>query len=132
MGTRVSIFARNAELNALAALASKGSIRLYTGNQPLTADTPATGIALATLTFADPAFEPAQDGRIKAKPITADPSAKGGGTAGWFRIYAADGKALWDGTVGLKGANMNLNSLTINKDAHVSLTEFTHSLPMEE
>lgn len=127
---KTSIAARNAELDALAALANSGYLRIYTGAQPATPETAASGTLLAELRFGVTAFAAAADGAIAANAITADSSADNTGTAGWFRVLKSDGTtALWDGSVGTSGSDLNLNSTAIQSGANVSISALTYTLP---
>lgn len=47
MSQRTSIVARNAALDAKAALANNGYLRIYTGTKPLTPETAASGVLVA-------------------------------------------------------------------------------------
>ena len=114
MAIQKSIVARNAELDALAPLANNGYIRIYSGSIPATPETAASGTLLAELRFGATAFGAAASGVITANAITEDSSANNTGTAGYYRALESDGTtALWDGTVGTSGADLNLNSTNI-------------------
>lgn len=130
--TRMSVAARNVELNALAAEANNGYLRIYSGSQPADPETAPGGTLLAELRFGATAFGAAANGTITANAITADSSANGTGTATWFRVLKSDGStALWDGDVGTSGANLNLNSVAIQAGATVTVSSLTHSIPMQ-
>jgi len=63
-----------------------------------------------------------------ANAITADSSANATGTATWFRALESDGTtAVFDGSVGTSGANINLNSVAISVGAAVSVTSYTYT-----
>lgn len=127
---KTSIVARNAQLNALAPLANDGYLRMYTGSQPATPETAASGTLLAELRLAATAFGAAAAGVITANAITADSAANASGDAGWFRVYQSDGAtALWDGSVGTSGADLNLNAAAIAAGANVSVSSLTYTLP---
>jgi hypothetical protein len=108
--------------------AGAGLLRIYDGTQAATADT-AIGaqVLLAELTFSDPAFGAASNGVATASAITADPSANATGTATWFRAVTSTGTAVFDGTVGTSGADLNLNTTSIVAGAEVSVTSFTYT-----
>lgn len=128
MGIRTSIVARNTELDAFAALANNGKIRIYTGTKPATPETAASGTLLAECTFGATAFGAAASGVITANAITDDASADATGTAGWFRCLKSDGTtALWDGDV---GTDMTMNSTAIQAGARVKVLSLTYTLPM--
>lgn len=130
MAIQKSIVARNAELDALAPLANNGYIRIYSGSIPATPETAASGTLLAELRFGATAFGAAASGVITANAITQDSSANNTGTAGYYRALQSDGTtALWDGTVGTSGADLNLNSTSINSGVIVQITSLTVTLP---
>lgn len=130
MAIQKSIVGRNAELNALAPLANNGYIRIYTGAIPSTPETAASGTLLAELRFNATAFGAAAAGVITANAITQDSSADNTGTAGYYRALQSDGTtALWDGTVGTAGADLNLNSTSISAGVIVQITSLTVTLP---
>lgn len=127
---KTSIAARNAELNALAALANSGKLRIYSGAQPATPETAASGDLLAELTMNSTAFGAAANGTITANAITQDSSNEASGDAGWYRLLKSDGTtALWDGEVGTSGSDLNLNSISISSGAITTVTSFTYILP---
>lgn len=130
MAIQKSIVGRNAELNALAPLANNGYIRIYSGAIPATPETAASGTLLAELRFNATAFGSAAAGVITANAITQDSSADNTGTAGYYRALQSDGTtALWDGTVGTSGADLNLNSTSISAGVIVQITSLTVTLP---
>lgn len=130
MAIQTSIAARNAELDALAPLANNGYIRIYTGSIPATPETAVSGTLLAELRFNATAFGAASGGVITANAITADSSADNTGVAGTYRALASDGTtALWDGTVSTSGADLNLNSTSINAGVTVTISSLTVTLP---
>lgn len=130
MAIQTSIVARNAELDALAPLANFGYIRIYTGAIPATPETAVSGTLLAELQFNATAFGAAAAGVITANAITQDSSADNTGVAGTYRALKSDGTtALWDGTVSTSGADLNLNSTSINAGVAVSVSSLTVTLP---
>jgi hypothetical protein len=127
---KTSIVSRNAELDALATLLNNGYLRIYSGAQPATPETAASGILLAELRFGATAFGAASAGVITANTITADSGADATGTAGYFRTLKSDGTtAVYDGSVGTSGSDLNLNSTAIQSGAEVSITSLTVTLP---
>ena len=130
MAIQTSIVARNAELDALAPLANSGYIRIYTGAIPATPETAVSGTLLAELQFNATAFGAAAAGVITANAITQDSNADNTGVAGTYRALKSDGTtALWDGTVSTSGADLNLNSTSINAGVAVSVSSLTVTLP---
>lgn len=128
--TKLSNAAVNAQLDALAKQCDGGTLKIFTGNQPAIADGPTTGLLLVTIALGSPAFNAAINGVISAKTVIAE-DAVDTGTAGWFRISTSRGVALWDGSVGTSGCNLNLNSVNITIRARVEITELSHSFPKQ-
>lgn len=131
---RLSAAANNAVCDALVdsidAGAGAGTIKIYDGTQPATADTAiTTQTLLATLTFSDPAFGAAAAGVATASAITDDTSADATGTATWARIQDSDSNTKFDCDVGTSGATLNLNTTSITAGQNVSITSFTVTHP---
>jgi hypothetical protein len=127
---KTAIATRNAELDAFAPLCNNGYIRIYSGAQPATPETAASGTLLAELRFGATAFGAAAAGVITANAITADSSADNTGTAGYFRVLKSDGTTcVYDGSVGTSGADLNLNTTSIVAAAAVTVTSLTVTLP---
>lgn len=134
MATRLSTTARNAAADAVVDLvdagAGAGTLKIYSGSQPATAnDTPA-GTLLATVTWADPAFGAASAGVATAT----DPAAVTGvaaGTAGCFLVEDSAGNNVWDGTVTATGGggDLELATTTISVGVSVDITSFTYTQP---
>lgn len=117
-------------LDTLTSQADDGYLRIYSGSQPSAPEDAASGTLLAELRFGATAFDAASGGIAAANAITAEDSAPDTGTAGWFRVFASDGTtALWDGSVGTSGADMNINSLAIVTGDEVSISGFTVIFP---
>ena len=128
---KITDAAANAAANAVCALLNGGTINIYDGSQPTTADT-AVGAQnlLATLTFGGTAFQGASAGVATANAITSgtglyNPS----GTASWFRCLTSGGAKTFDGSVGLSSADMTLNALLIAYGAAVACTGMTYTQP---
>lgn len=127
MTFRVAVAGRNAGLDSALdranAGAGPGTIKIYTGAQPATADTAETGTLLVTFTLADPAFAAASAG---VKDLDADPdlsaAAAATGTAGWARCEDSDGNNVFDGSVGTSGTDFIINSTSITTGQTVNLT----------
>lgn len=133
LNTRISIASRNVQLDALRVLLDGGFLRIYDGAQPASPDTAiSTQVLLAELSLANPAFGAAAAGVITANAITADSSANAAGTAAWFRAVKSDGvTAVIDGSVGTATSNLILNSVSIVATAPVSVSGWTHGLPLQ-
>lgn len=128
----ISTAARNAVADTLVDLldagAGAGTIKIYTGSQPAGPGTAPTGTLLATFTLSDPAFGSASTG-VATLGSVSSVSAVATGTAGWFRAADSDGTAVFDGTVGTSGAQLNLNTTSIVSGGTVSITSGTVTAP---
>lgn len=131
MTLRLSTSARNAAAAAIAALADVGSgagmVRIYTGSQPATPATAATGTLLVTIPFNDPAFGAPATGVVTADvtpELTADAVASG--TAGWFRLLDSDANAVMDGAV---PGEMTLTNTAVTSGTAVTITGGTLTQP---
>lgn len=139
MATRISQAAAKAALDALTALvnggAAAGTINIYTGAQPATVDTAASGTLLATLTCSDPAFGAATTASpsvATASAITSDTNADASGTAGWFRAFDSNAVAIIDGsitTTAVGTGDMLLDDTNIVAGGTVAITSWTISMP---
>ena len=104
-----STAAVTAEADAVGALLDGGYLRIYTGEQPKTADTAADASnLLAELRFRRPAGTVA-DGVFTAQQLQDELSAAQDGEPTWFRAVMADGvTAVYDGSVGLSSDQPDL------------------------
>jgi hypothetical protein len=135
--TRLSSAAVSAAADAVTRLLDGGTLRIYAGRQPASADAPVIDqTLLAELAFGRPAFGSALDGSAKANEIAPDMEANGGGKATWFRTVSATGAAIFDGTVGRQDedeANLLMAGTTeVQPGSIVRITELTYTLPMRE
>jgi len=130
MAIKIGTSARNAAADAVTAmLDSGGYLEIRTGAAPGSPGTAATGTLLATLTFTTTAFGAASTGVATAGTITGDASADATGTAGYMRAYTVGAVAVFDGTVGTSGADLNLNSVDIVTGGTVDITLMTYTQP---
>lgn len=107
------------------------SFVIYAGVQPadVSSATTAANVAVATLTPTQAnAFGAASARVLTANAIASDSSAAGG-TAAWFSIIKTTGMRVIDGSVGVSGADLNLNSVTISTGASVAISAFTVTGP---
>lgn len=106
--------ARDAAIDAIAATANSGSLRIYSGTPPADADAALSGnTLLAQLTLGSTAFGAASSGVVTANAITADSSADATGTPTFFRILASNGTTvIYQGTAGASGQELNLSDLS--------------------
>ena len=136
MATRLATAARNAATNSVVALVDAdvgaGTIQIRTGAQPATANDPATGTLLATVTLADPSFAAAVAGvaTLDATPVLSTVGVANG-TAGWFRMLDNSGDTVLDGAVTVTGGGgeMELNTTTISVGVTVEITAGTLTTP---
>ena len=121
--------AATAEAAAIGALCNGGTICLYDGTQPATADTAVTDqLKYGTLTFSNPALDNTTAGVATFDPITKDSSADRSGTPTWFRAWKSDGvTAVFDGTVGLSGCDCNIDALPVTSGAEITCTSMTYT-----
>lgn len=130
MTTRLATQTQNAAADAandlIDAGTAAGTVELYSGGQPATANDAATGTLLATFTLADPAYGAATSGQatLQGTPITTQGSADG--TAGWFRMKDSAGNTVRDGAV---GAELTLNTTTISTGVDVTINSGTYTQP---
>lgn len=120
---------RNRAADAVTARANNGSLRIYDGTPPADANAALSGnTLLASLPMSATAFAAAVSGVATANAITADSSADASGTATFFRVLETDGTTVvFQGTVGVSGAELNLNSVSIVAGGNVSVTSLTYT-----
>lgn len=123
---------KNAQQDAIATkLGASAVLNIYSGSQPASPDTAVSGqVLLASLTC-NATFAPAASGGV----LTLNSIANGTGTAGagggttatWYRLTTSGGTAHIDGTVGISGADLNLNNTNIATGQTVSVTSSTYT-----
>lgn len=119
-----------------------GKINIYTGSQPASADTGATGTLLGTVTVNDAGtgltFDASVAGVLsKAAAETWKFHGLADGTAGWFRFYesadtpgnTSSTAARLDGAIGTSGAELNLTNLSILTGQVNTVDAFTITQP---
>jgi hypothetical protein len=131
MAVRLSANLANSLADAIDTfLGNAGTIKIYTGSQPATADSAATGTLLATFTLGSPGFGAASAGVITLSGTPLTVAAAATGTAGWFRMWKSDGTtAVLDGSVGTSGNQINLNTTSITSGVNVTITSGTITMP---
>lgn len=127
--TQLTNLVVNAQADAITALLTNGTCKIYDGTQPATADTAlSANNLLATLTFQATAAPAAAAGVITFNALTAG-TAGATGTATFFRCFKADGTTVvFDGSIGTATANMILGTVSIVSGASVTSTSFTHTV----
>lgn len=121
---------RNKALNAaLETDSNSGKLRIYTGAQPANADASIGGATLlAELVMNATAFAGASSGSATAGAITSA-TAGATGTATWFRLWKSDGTTpILDGSVGVSGADLNLDSVAVVSGQTVAVSSLIVSL----
>ena len=120
---RYSNGTRHAQNEGLITYAGSGAkIRLYQGTQPATANDAITTQTLLVECVLTGAFGTDTDGTLTLGNVSTG-VATAGGTANFFRIVKADGSTvIMDGSVGVTGADLNLNTTTINVTQSVDIT----------
>ncbi|GHG09850.1 hypothetical protein [Streptomyces hydrogenans] len=130
MAVRLSASLANSLSDAVdTALGNAGTIKIYTGSQPATADTAASGTLLATFTLGSPGFGNASGGTITLNGTPLTVAAAATGTAGWFRMATSGGSSILDGSVGTSGQQINLNTTSITSGVNVTITSGTITMP---
>ena len=107
-----------------------GTVKIYTGAQPATADDIETGDLLATVVLPRPVWDTVADGVATA--FDPDPvAAVNSGLAGWFRAADSNGNAVHDGTCSATGGGgqLQLSDDTLNAGQLVNVTAYTWTEP---
>lgn len=94
---------------------------------------PGGAVVLAQLSMSNPAFGGAVDispgARATANAISDDTSADATGTAYFYRIVDRDGTPRIQGTAGISGEALTLNTVSLVAGATVSVTSLTVTEP---
>ena len=120
----------NAEAAAISPLFNSGTIQIFSGPQPATANTAlgVSNILLVTLTFSATAFGAPSAGSITANAIGGG-TAINTGTATFARIYQSNGTTVvCDTPVATAGGGINLTTVSIVSGAPVSLAQLIYSV----
>lgn len=130
MAVRLSASLANTLADAVdTALGNAGTVKIYTGTQPVTADTAASGTLLATFTLGSPGFDSAASGTIDLLDVPLTVAAVATGTAGWFRMATSGGSTILDGSVGTSGNQINLNTTAVTSGVNVTITSGSITFP---
>ncbi len=128
---KTGIAARNAALDAKCTLLDGGTVDIYSGSPPTNPGDASTGVLLVSPTFGSPAFASASSGTTTANAI-GSATAVASGTAGYFRMRPSGGgdtSAVYQGTVGTSGCDLNLNSTTIVSGNTVAISAYNLTDP---
>ena len=103
---------------------SNSQFNLYSGTQPANANTAiTTQVLLVSMPIAG-VFGTDTNGTLTLGAVT-PANASGTGAASFFRIFKADNSVIMDGSVGLSGADLILNSVDIASGQSVDITAGT-------
>jgi hypothetical protein len=120
---------RNIQITALGEIFDGGTLEIYTGSQPVSPNSAASGTLLCTITIPNPAFGSATAGVIEEAGSWSD-TAVDTGTAGWARFISSDTLKTMDAAVtDVPGGN---DLLINNIDIVVGNTVTVVSLTLEE
>lgn len=133
MAIRIDTDQQNAQLDnsgsgPVAEMANSGTLKIYTGAQPASANDAATGTLLCTITLPADAFGAAAAGAA-AKAGTWSATVTTGGTAGWFRLANTGDTQRLDGTCGLGGGDLSFDDNVLVQDGTVIVDTFSVSQP---
>jgi hypothetical protein len=114
---------RHAQNEGLITYAGTGAkICLYQGTAPANANTSITTQTLLVTCVISGAFGTDTDGTLTLGTVTSG-TAIATGTANFFRVFKSDGTTVvMDGSVGTSGADLNLDTTTINITQSVNIT----------
>ena len=128
MALQLSVSARNARLDAIETTAGTAALlKIYTGAQPASCATAASGTLLATLTLPSDWMANAASGS-KAMSGTWSGSGAAAGTAGYFRILDSTGTTTHlQGSITATGGggDMTLDNTSIANAQAISISSFT-------
>lgn len=131
MAEKLSTTLANQVANNLYDTFDGGTLKLYTGSQPASADDAPTGTLLVTITLPSPAFAAASGG-AKAKSGAWSATGAAAGNAGWCRFEnSATGKKL-DGAVTATGGGgeLELDNVSIAIGQTVTINTGTATQPL--
>ena len=150
MALRLSTGLRNKMLgtNSFKTIMQYGTIRIFPGVQPSSADDAEGATPLLEITVSSGAFTPGANANglnfddpvdgacAKAAAEVWSGVASATGTAGWFRFYANDrttgadtDHARFDGSVSTSGAQLNMSSTSITAGATTTIDSYKVTMP---
>jgi hypothetical protein len=114
---------RHAQNEGLITYAGSGAIiNIYQGTAPANANTAITTQTLLVSCVLAGAFGTDTDGTLTLGTVN-NGTAVTGGTANFFRIFKSDGTTVvMDGSIGTSGADLNLDTTTINITQTVNIS----------
>lgn len=134
MALTLATATRNAQAAELGALLNGGTLKLYNGSRPASANTALSGqTLLATFNFANPAFGSPSGGVVTANAI-ADATPAANGTATWARLESSVPGTVVDASVSVTGGggDVQISSTTIDTGVDISVTSVTITQPSGE
>lgn len=133
MATRISVAARNAAVNAIAALLNSGTVEIRTGTQPASPDAGDSGTLLVSIPLANPAFGSPSNGQAALAGVPRQAQAQADGTAGHARFKTSGGQAVLDVSVSDLNGNgeLKLDNVNIADGQQVNIISFSLSQPQE-
>src|SRR5690606_25996680 len=131
MATRISVAARNAAVNAIAALLNGGTLEIRTGSQPESPASADSGTLLVSIPLANPAFQSAANGAAPLAGVPRPAQAQADGTAGHARLKPSGGQAARDVSVAAPAGNgeVNRDNVSIAQGQQVNIISFSLSQP---
>ena len=123
MAEKINTAARNLQADAIGDALDLGTIDIYTGSQPSSANDAPTGTLLWSGTLPADAYDPASGGVADPTDDVAA-SAVDDGDAGWFRMMSADETLVYDGVITATGGGgeIELSTITIANGQTVTIT----------
>lgn len=123
---------KNLQMDALTTrLGASANLKIYSGTQATNPDTAIGAQVLLATLVCNATFAPGASGGVLTLNAiangTGSAGAGGGTTATWFRLETSGGTAHIDGTVGISGADLNLNNTSIATGQTVSVTSSTYT-----
>lgn len=121
----------NAAVDYLDSGGSNGTVKVYTGSQPASANASFTGTLLATFTLDLPAFSSATAGVATLSAVPLSTTGVAAGTAGYFRAATSAGGTAFDGSVTVTGGGgqLELNTTTVSIGVSIQITSGAFTVP---
>src|SRR5690606_15334858 len=131
MATRISVAARNAAVNAIAALLNGGTPEIRTGSPPESPAPADSGTLLVSTPLANPAFGSPSNGSAALAGVPRQAEAQADGTAGHARFKTSGGQAVLDVAVSGPAGNgeLKLDNVNIAQGQQVTIISFSLSQP---
>lgn len=119
------------KVDDLVNVSGPGTIKVYSGTQPATANASITGTLLASFTLDNPAFGNASSGVITLSATPLSTTGAAAGTATHFRVSSGTPATVFDGQVTATGGggDLELNTTTISVGVTVQITSGTFTMP---